>query len=106
VARVYLMWPGLPLEPRVVELIAEHAQRVVYLSADVPDLADARARAPACRTAAAPSHRRGRALALAAAAGDRAPVRPSPRRRRRKLTAQTQVDKLRLVSEVARSVWG
>jgi hypothetical protein len=38
--------------------------------------------------------------------GDRAPVRPSPRRRRRKLTAQTQVDKLRLVSEVARSVWG
>lgn len=40
VARVYLMWPGLPVEPRVVELIAEHAQRVVYLSADVPDLAD------------------------------------------------------------------
>jgi hypothetical protein len=33
-------------------------------------------------------------------------VRPSPRRRRRKLTAQTQVDKLRLGSEVARSVCG
>jgi uncharacterized protein YbjT (DUF2867 family) len=37
---VYLMWPGLAVEPRVVELIAEHARRVVYLSADVPDLAD------------------------------------------------------------------
>ena len=40
VDRVYLMWPGLPVEPRVVEIIAEHAERVVYLSADVPDLAD------------------------------------------------------------------
>jgi len=37
---VYLMWPGLPVEPRVVGIIAEHAERVVYLSADVPDLAD------------------------------------------------------------------
>ncbi|MFF0412251.1 NAD(P)H-binding protein [Kitasatospora sp. NPDC004745] len=40
VDRVYLMWPGLPVEPRVVELIAAHAERVVYLSADVADLAD------------------------------------------------------------------
>ena len=40
VERVYLMWPGLPVEPRVVQVIAEHAERVVYLSADVPDLAD------------------------------------------------------------------
>src|SRR4051812_28596912 len=38
VASVYLMWPGLPVEPRVTEIIAEHAERVVYLSADVPDL--------------------------------------------------------------------
>ncbi|MBH5338236.1 NAD(P)H-binding protein [Streptomyces pactum] len=37
---VYLMWPGLPVRPRVVELIAEHTERVVYLSTDVPDLAD------------------------------------------------------------------
>ncbi|MBV2154111.1 SDR family oxidoreductase [Kitasatospora sp. SUK 42] len=37
---VYLMWPGIPVQPRVVELIAEHAERVVYLSADVADLAD------------------------------------------------------------------
>ncbi|GAB7182967.1 NAD(P)H-binding protein [Kitasatospora sp. Ki12] len=40
VSAVYLMWPGLPVEPRVVELIARHAERVVYLSADVADLAD------------------------------------------------------------------
>lgn len=40
VERVYLMWPGLPVEPQVVQVIAEHAERVVYLSADVPDLAD------------------------------------------------------------------
>lgn len=38
--RVFLMWPGLPVRPRVVELIAGHAERVVYLSADVPDLRD------------------------------------------------------------------
>ncbi|WP_241684456.1 nucleoside-diphosphate sugar epimerase [Actinomadura sp. J1-007] len=37
---VYLMWPGLPADPRVIELIAAHARRVVYLSADVPDLAE------------------------------------------------------------------
>ncbi|WP_097240231.1 NmrA family NAD(P)-binding protein [Streptomyces sp. 1331.2] len=40
VEAVYLMWPGLPVQPRVVESIARHAKRVVYLSADVPDLAD------------------------------------------------------------------
>ncbi|MBD0692499.1 SDR family oxidoreductase [Streptomyces sp. CBMA123] len=40
VEAVYLMWPGIPVQPRVVELIAEHAGRVVYLSTDVPDLAD------------------------------------------------------------------
>ncbi|GAA4986155.1 NAD(P)H-binding protein [Actinopolymorpha pittospori] len=40
VERVYLMWPGIPVEPRVIELIAEHAERVVYLSTDVADLAD------------------------------------------------------------------
>ncbi|MGA5820687.1 NmrA family NAD(P)-binding protein [Kitasatospora sp. NPDC094028] len=42
VERVYLMWPGLPgIDPRpVVEAIAEHAERVVYLSTDVADLAD------------------------------------------------------------------
>ncbi|MFD5465282.1 NmrA family NAD(P)-binding protein [Kitasatospora sp. NPDC127059] len=40
VEAVYLMWPGIPVRPRVVELIAEHAKRVVYLSTDVPDLAD------------------------------------------------------------------
>ena len=40
VESVYLMWPGLPVEPRLVEIIAEHAERVVYLSADVPDLVD------------------------------------------------------------------
>src|SRR4051812_1899355 len=40
VESVYLMWPGLAVRPRVVQMIAEHAQRVVYLSADVPDLAD------------------------------------------------------------------
>ncbi|MFJ2867294.1 NmrA family NAD(P)-binding protein [Kitasatospora sp. NPDC087314] len=40
VESVYLMWPGIPVQPRVVELIAAHAKRVVYLSADVADLAD------------------------------------------------------------------
>jgi uncharacterized protein YbjT (DUF2867 family) len=40
VESVYLMWPGLPVDPRVIQIIAEHAERVVYLSADVPDLAD------------------------------------------------------------------
>ncbi|MBB5936973.1 NmrA family NAD(P)-binding protein [Streptomyces zagrosensis] len=38
---VFLLWPGLPVvDPRVVEVIAEHAQQVVYLSTDVADLAD------------------------------------------------------------------
>ncbi len=37
---VYLMWPGIPLEPRVVEVLATRAKRVVYLSTDVVDLAD------------------------------------------------------------------
>ncbi|MFB9908796.1 NmrA family NAD(P)-binding protein [Allokutzneria oryzae] len=37
---VYLMWPGLPVEPSVVETIAAHTERVVYLSTDVTDLAD------------------------------------------------------------------
>ncbi|WP_316529033.1 NAD(P)H-binding protein [Kitasatospora brasiliensis] len=40
VEAVYLMWPGLPVRPRVIELIAAHAERIVYLSTDVPDLAD------------------------------------------------------------------
>lgn len=37
---VYLMWPGIPVEPAVVDAIAGHAKRVVYLSADVAELAD------------------------------------------------------------------
>jgi uncharacterized protein YbjT (DUF2867 family) len=37
---VYLMWPGIPVEPRVVKAIAQHAKRIVYLSTDVADLAD------------------------------------------------------------------
>ncbi|WP_407548113.1 NmrA family NAD(P)-binding protein [Streptomyces sp. Pv4-95] len=40
VSHVYLMWPGIPVDPRVVEVIAKRVERVVYLSADVPDLAD------------------------------------------------------------------
>jgi uncharacterized protein YbjT (DUF2867 family) len=40
VESVYLMWPGIAVEPRVVEAIAEHARHVVYLSTDVADLAD------------------------------------------------------------------
>ncbi|GAA2990272.1 hypothetical protein GCM10010519_24970 [Streptomyces lactacystinicus] len=40
VEAVYLMWPGLPVRPRVVELIARRPRRVVHLSADVADLAD------------------------------------------------------------------
>ncbi|MFI7469018.1 NmrA family NAD(P)-binding protein [Nonomuraea sp. NPDC049646] len=38
--RVYLMWPGIPVDPRVVTTVAGRAGQVVYLSADVPDLAD------------------------------------------------------------------
>jgi hypothetical protein len=37
---VYLMWPGIPLQPRVVEVLATRAKRVVCLSTDVVDLAD------------------------------------------------------------------
>ncbi len=37
---VYLMWPGIPVQPRVVEVLATRAKRVVYLSTDVVDLAD------------------------------------------------------------------
>jgi uncharacterized protein YbjT (DUF2867 family) len=40
VESVYLMWPGIPVQAGVVEAIADHAQRVVYLSTDVTDLAD------------------------------------------------------------------
>ncbi len=40
VERVYLMWPGLPVDPRVLEVITEQARQVVYLSTDVADLAD------------------------------------------------------------------
>lgn len=40
VERVYLMWPGIPVDPRVVKAIAGHAQHIVYLSTDVSDLAD------------------------------------------------------------------
>ncbi|MEU3460602.1 NmrA family NAD(P)-binding protein [Streptomyces sp. NPDC006733] len=40
VERVYLMWPGIPADPRAVEAIAEHARHMVYLSTDVADLAD------------------------------------------------------------------
>jgi uncharacterized protein YbjT (DUF2867 family) len=40
VEAVYLMWPGLAVEPGVVDAIAEHATRVVYLSTNVADLPD------------------------------------------------------------------
>ncbi|GLZ76554.1 nucleotide-diphosphate-sugar epimerase [Actinorhabdospora filicis] len=40
VGTVFLVWPGLPVDPRVIELIAAHAGKVVYLSADVTDLAE------------------------------------------------------------------
>ncbi|MER6947534.1 NmrA family NAD(P)-binding protein [Nonomuraea sp. NPDC000554] len=40
VESVYLMWPRLPVQPGVVDAIARHARRVVYLSTDVPDLED------------------------------------------------------------------
>jgi uncharacterized protein YbjT (DUF2867 family) len=33
---VYLMWPGIPVEPRVVKAIAQHAKRIVYLSPTSP----------------------------------------------------------------------
>jgi uncharacterized protein YbjT (DUF2867 family) len=40
VERVYLMWPGIPVEPRVVKSITAQAAQVVYLSTDVTDLAN------------------------------------------------------------------
>lgn len=40
VRSVYLMWPGIAVRPEVIEMIARHAEHVVYLSADVADLAD------------------------------------------------------------------
>lgn len=40
VDRVFLVWPGLPVDAGVVDALADHASRVVYLSTDVSDLAD------------------------------------------------------------------
>jgi len=40
VESVYLMWPGIPVEPHAVQVIAQRAQHVVYLSTDVADLGD------------------------------------------------------------------
>ncbi|GHG48047.1 NmrA family NAD(P)-binding protein [Streptomyces griseocarneus] len=40
VESVYLMWPGIPVEPRTVEAVAGAARHVVYLSTDVTDLAE------------------------------------------------------------------
>jgi uncharacterized protein YbjT (DUF2867 family) len=37
---VFLLWPGLPFDPAVVDTIAGHAKRVVYLSTNVTDLDD------------------------------------------------------------------
>ncbi|WKN14261.1 NAD(P)H-binding protein [Streptomyces sp. JUS-F4] len=37
---VFLMWPGLPVEPKAVEAVAGPDRHVVYLSTDVTDLAD------------------------------------------------------------------
>ena len=37
---VYLMWPGIPVDPETVRAVARQAERVVYLSTDVADLAD------------------------------------------------------------------
>lgn len=37
---VYLMWPGLPVDHRIVDALARHVRHVVYLSTDVTDLAD------------------------------------------------------------------
>jgi uncharacterized protein YbjT (DUF2867 family) len=37
---VYLMWPGLPVDLTVIDLVSRHARHVAYLSTDVPDLAD------------------------------------------------------------------
>ena len=40
VESVYLMWPGIPVEPHAVQVIAQRARHVVYLSTDVADLRD------------------------------------------------------------------
>jgi uncharacterized protein YbjT (DUF2867 family) len=37
---VYLMWPGLPVDLTVIDLVATHVRHVAYLSTDVPDLRD------------------------------------------------------------------
>ncbi|HEY1176580.1 MAG TPA: NmrA family NAD(P)-binding protein [Phytomonospora sp.] len=37
---VYLMWPGIPVQAAVIDLVATRARRVVYLSTDVTDLDD------------------------------------------------------------------
>jgi uncharacterized protein YbjT (DUF2867 family) len=37
---VYLMWPGLPVDHRIVDALARNVRHVVYLSTDVTDLAD------------------------------------------------------------------
>ena len=40
VEQVFLIWPGLAVQPDVIQEIADRAGRVVYLSTDVSDLAD------------------------------------------------------------------
>ena len=40
VGAVYLMWPGIPVQPEVIDLVTGRARRVVYLSTDVTDLPD------------------------------------------------------------------
>jgi uncharacterized protein YbjT (DUF2867 family) len=40
VESVYLMWPGIPVEPHAVQMIAQRARHLVYLSTDVADLRD------------------------------------------------------------------
>jgi uncharacterized protein YbjT (DUF2867 family) len=40
VESVYLMWPGIPVDPEAVRAVAGRSRRVAYLSTDVTDLAD------------------------------------------------------------------
>lgn len=40
VGAVYLMWPGIPVQPDVIDLVTTRAGRVVYLSTDVADLVE------------------------------------------------------------------
>ncbi|GIG64692.1 SDR family oxidoreductase [Phytomonospora endophytica] len=40
VGAVWLMWPGIPVVPEVIDLVTTRAKRVVYLSTDVTDLAE------------------------------------------------------------------